>query len=62
MENVYDLWTTTSWKMLDGGDISDDNFSISTGLDFWAVQWPLGAMFGVPWYEMSYVGLVIFVQ
>ena len=23
---------------------------------------PLGSMFGVPWYEMSYVGLVIFVQ
>ena len=22
---------------------------------FWAVQRPLGSLFGVPWYEMSYV-------
>ena len=29
---------------------------------FWAVQWLLGSMFGIPWYKMSYIGLVIFVQ
>ena len=32
------------------------------GPNFWAVQRPLGSMFGVPWYEMSYVGLVIFAR
>ena len=29
---------------------------------FWAVQRLLRLMFGGPWYEMSYVGLVLFVQ
>ena len=33
MKNVYNL-LKTSWKLLDGGDISDDSFSISTELDF----------------------------
>ena len=33
-------------------------YKIFTDMSFWAVQRPLGSMFVVPWYEMSYVNVL----